>query len=53
MGLPQGHIGLYKINFSEYGHVAYQIKGNEAYTNMLANSLLIHVPLTPGVGSKG
>ena len=48
--------GLYKINyFLEYGHVAYQIKGNEAYTcnNMLANNLLLHLPLNPGVGSKG
>ena len=36
-----------------YGHVAYQIKGNEAYNNMLANILILHLPLTPGVGSKG
>ena len=27
----KGHIGLYNILFSEFGHVAYQIKGNEAY----------------------
>ena len=30
-------------------HVAYQIKGNEAYNNMLANILPLH---TPWVGSK-
>ena len=41
-----------KSTFSEYGHVAYQMKGNEAYNNML-NSLPVHTPLTPGVGSKG
>ena len=35
-----------KSTFSEYGPVAYQIKGNEAYTHMLAN-LPLHTPLTP------
>ena len=40
MGPPWGHIGLYKINFSEYGYVAYQIKGNEAYNYNI-------LPLTP------
>ena len=39
-----------KSTFSEYGHVAYQIKGNEAYNNMLANVLLLCTPLTPQVG---
>ena len=39
-------IGLYKIIFSEYG----QIKGNEAYNNMLANNMLLHTPLPPGGG---
>ena len=42
-----------KNNFSEYGHVAYQIKENEAYNNMVANNLHLHKPFTPGVGSKG
>ena len=42
-----------KLTFSEYGHVAYQIKGNEAYNNMKVNILPQHLPLTPGVGSKG
>ena len=32
-----------KSTFSEYDHVAYQIKGNEAYNNMLANILLLHL----------
>ena len=41
-----------KLTFSEYGHVAYQIKGIAAYNNILANILLLHLPLTPGVGSK-
>ena len=40
-----------KSNFSEYDHVAYQIKGNEAYNHMLAN-LPLHTPLTPE-GLKG
>ena len=39
--------------FSENGHVAYQIKGNTAYNNTLANIFLLRLPLTPGVGSKG
>ena len=41
-----------KLTFSEYGHVAYQIKGNETYNNTLANILPLHSPLTPGVGVK-
>ena len=50
----RGHKGLnIKSTFSEYGHVAYQIKGNETYSNMIANSFPLHTPLTPGVGSKG
>ena len=47
---PHPHI---KSTFSEYGHVAYQIKEDKAYNNMLANILLLHLPLTPEVGSKG
>ena len=35
---------------AEYSHVAYQIKGNEAENNMLANILPLHTHLTPGVG---
>ena len=42
-----------KLMFSDYGHVTFQIKGNAAYNNTLANILLLHLPLTPGVGSKG
>ena len=38
----RGHIGHIKLTFSEYGHDAYQIKGNEAYSNMLANILHLH-----------
>ena len=40
------------IKSTAYGHVAYQMKGNEAYNNMLANILPLHTPVTPGVGSK-
>ena len=33
--------------FSEHGHVAYQIKGNDACRNMVANILLVDFfPLT-------
>ena len=48
------HIGLHKIIFflSKYGHVAYLIKGNEAYSNTLAIALPLHTPLTARVGSE-
>ena len=32
-----------KSTFSEYSHVAYPIKGKEAFNNMLRNSLLFTV----------
>ena len=41
-----------KINFSEYGHVAYQIKADGAGSNMVANILPTDTPLTQGVGQK-
>ena len=37
-----------KSTFSEYGHLAYHIKENEAYNNMLANILLLHSSFAPG-----
>ena len=40
------------FNFSEYGHVAYQIKGNDACSNMVANSVPVHTFSIPEVGSK-
>ena len=39
--------------FSEYGHVAYQIKADDAGSNMVANILPTDTLLTQGVGSKG
>ena len=39
--------------FSEYGHVAYQIKADDACNNMVANILPTDTPLTQGEGSKG
>ena len=43
-----------KINlFSEYGHVAYQIKANDTGNNMVANILPTDTPLTQGWGQKG
>ena len=38
--------------FSEYGLVAYQIKRNNAYNNMIANNLPADTPSTTGVGVK-
>ena len=38
--------------FSEHGHVAYQIKENHEYNNMVAN-ILLHTPPTLGIGSVG
>ena len=42
-----------KLNFSEYGHVAYQIKADNAGSIKVANILPTDTPLTQGVGSKG
>ena len=42
-----------KLNFSEYGHVTYQIKADDAGSNMVANILPTDTPSTPGLGSKG
>ena len=39
--------------FSEYGHVAYQIKAGDAGSNMVANILPTDTPSTQRVGSKG
>ena len=41
------------IYFSESSHVAYQIKADDAGSNMVANCLPTDTPLTQGVGSKG
>ena len=42
-----------KLNFSEYGPAAYQIKADDAGSNMVANILPTDTPLTQGMGSKG
>ena len=39
--------------FSENSHVAYQIKADEAGSNMVANILPTDTPSSLGVGSKG
>ena len=41
------------LSFSETSHVAYQIKADNAGSNMVANIVLTDTPLTQGVGSKG
>ena len=40
------------FTFSKYGHVAYQIKGVDACSNLVANTLPADTPLTLWVGSK-
>ena len=42
-----------KIKFSEYGHVVYQIKADDAGNIMVAIFLPTDTPSTQGVGSKG
>ena len=42
-----------KLNFLEYGHVAYQIKVDDTGSNMVANILPTDTPLPQVVGSKG
>ena len=39
--------------FLEYGHYAYQIKGNDTCSNIVANSLTIDTPSTLREGSMG
>ena len=41
------------ISFSESSHVVYQIKADDAGSNMVANILPTDTPSTQGVGSKG
>ena len=41
------------ISFSDSSHVSYQIKADDAGSNMEANILPTDTPLTQGVGSKG
>ena len=41
------------ISFSESSNVAYQIKADDAGSNMVTNILLTDTSLTQGVGSKG
>ena len=41
------------ISFSESSHVAYQIKADDACSNMVANTLPTDTPLTQRMGSKG
>ena len=41
------------IYFSERSHVAYQIKADDAGSNMIANILPTDTPSTQGMGSKG
>ena len=47
-GLRDGSKAI--IYFSEYCHVAYQIKGNDASNNMVANILLADPPPPPDLG---
>ena len=50
---PRGWGQKVKLSFSESSHVAYQIKADEAGSNMVANILPTDTLSTQGVGSKG
>ena len=52
MDLGCGAKAIIKL-FSEYGHVAFQIKADEACSNMVANILPTDTPSTQEVESKG
>ena len=41
------------MSFSESSHVAYQIKADDAGSNMVANILPTDTPTNQGVGSDG
>ena len=45
LGVTKAYVNL---TFSEYGHVAYRIKGNKAYNYNQASVLTLHILLTPG-----
>ena len=45
--------GKNSLFFSESGHAAYRIKGNDACNNMQAKYLHLYTHSTPGIGSKG
>ena len=53
LGGLRGWGGGQNETFSEYGHVAYQIKADGAGSIMVANILHTDTTLTQGVGSKG
>ena len=47
---PRSKLNFFRIS---YGHVAYQIKADDAGSNMVANILPTDTPSTQGVESKG
>ena len=49
--IPGVRSNVNTVFFSENGHVAYQIKGNEAYNNVHANILPSHTLSIHGIGS--
>ena len=50
---PGGDVKRSNYIFSESSHVVYQIKADDAGSNMVANILPTDTPSTQGVGSKG
>ena len=50
---PEDRVKGRILTLSEHGHVAYQIKGNQVCSTMVANILLAVPDLALGVGSKG
>ena len=52
-GVGLGGAGVSKLEFSEHGHVAYQIKGDDLQTRIHWKILPYDQTGDPGVGSKG
>ena len=50
--IKAGFHRLWLIYFSESSHVAYQIKADDAGSNMVANILPTDTPMTQGWGQK-
>ena len=49
---PLGWPQVKNSTLLEYGQVAYQIKGNDTCSNLVANILPADTPSTPGMGVK-
>ena len=50
--IPRRSRGGYSFGVVQRSHVAYQIKADDAGSNMVANILITDTPLTQGMGSN-